>query len=158
MGRGLSKLQKWILLQAYEKEIKAEEKIETRVDATAEEMLRNKRYPRHSMAHQQERSLFFYEICNGYYGWIANRRGWVQRFSREAIGESRYRSAMVAICKAALRLEQRGLCIALRRIAYERSAAIFLTPDGVTYVMANLLPAPGVDSYLGQCLALIVSQ
>jgi len=79
MGRGLSDLQKFILKAA---------------------------------AAKPEGTLYNYEICMGYYRWKPNRRNpgaAENNFLPAEIGENKYNSAFVAIRKAYLRMEKRGL-------------------------------------------------
>lgn len=104
MGRGLSPLQQQILVAAWEKE---------QGPWAA--------YP-----------LFTHELCVRLWHWPVTQWHYVGKFeienglyfSRQVIGESRYNSVMVSLCRSTQRLHRRGL------ITYHRLGGVGLPEQG----------------------------
>lgn len=93
MGRGLSDLQKWILIAA-------------------------SNAPEHSSGLA---ILYYQDICMQYFGWLPGWMGYKwqynprhaqpgdHKFAKQLIGEKEYRRVMVTISKSVSRLKKRGL-------------------------------------------------
>ncbi len=107
MGRGLSDLQRTMLRLAY----------------------KNYLADPYSKA-----DVFYPEVLVAHYGWHDNyinvrRYHSRQIFSKAKIGARHYNAATVAVYRAALRLEQRGLVVCVRG-AYAKWAGVKLTDEG----------------------------
>ena len=123
MARGLSDLQKSILIQAYKKL----EQIGEYEDDKITGMLQAP------------------EVLVEYYGWEPKkgvlRLRW-QNFSKEKIGSERYNSANAAVSKSFQRLEARGLAVRICATS-GRCVALKLLDDGIETarkLLANTVP------------------
>jgi hypothetical protein len=146
MGRGLSQLQKQILVQA--------------LFNAGGEVRRNDNFPHRADLHTREVMTTIYNIEASFISeaeaWdpdpyatirterpVRDRRGWVfERKRRKAGDEGRikvepYNAAIAAISRAFGRLEKRGL-VKRRTRTVHAGAGIVLTPDGYQEALAQL--------------------
>jgi hypothetical protein len=114
MGRGMSELQKTILRRALSNKIREQRDGSNGAD------------------------VYGAEIAADHFGWVlpphyyrnVTRRAAVHNFSKQEIGEKRYSSVRAAICRAILRLEERGLGYKVRG-ACSQWTGLTLTEEGI---------------------------